>query len=56
MSNLKTLMQAEAKAHRALMNDPRCLADPKAEHTPAILAAWEAAADALRAHRQQIAA
>lgn len=51
-TELQELDRKEAKAHRALMNDPRPMADPTATHTPEILAAWEAAADACRAYRE----
>ena len=37
---LRAAMQAEAKAYRALMNDPRVIADKTASHTPELLAAW----------------
>jgi ferric-dicitrate binding protein FerR (iron transport regulator) len=42
------LVKEERAAWRALMNDPRVIADPKSEHTPEIKARWEAAADAHR--------
>ena len=48
---LKNLMAAEKKAWKALMNDPRVIADPRAEHTPELKAAWEAAAEAERIYR-----
>lgn len=49
---LKDLMKAERAAWKALMNDPKVLANPKAEHTPEIKKAWESAADAERAYRE----
>lgn len=50
---LNQLMKAEDEAWKALMNDPRVLADPEASHTPEIKARWEAAADAEYAYRQK---
>jgi hypothetical protein len=49
---LKDLIKEERAAWKALMDDPRVLADPKAEHTPEIKARWEAAADAEREYRE----
>ena len=48
------LVREERAAWRALMNDPRVIADPRSEHTPEIKARWEAAADAHRAAYQQL--
>ena len=48
------LVREERAAWRALMNDPRVLADPTSEHTPEIKTRWEAAADAHFAAVQQI--
>lgn len=48
---LQNLMKAERKAYRALLNDPRVLADLTATHTPALKKAWEDAADAEFAYR-----
>lgn len=50
---LSQLIKAEADAWNALMNDPRVIADPTAEHTPEIKARWEAAAEAERAYRAE---
>ena len=48
---LKNLMKAESAAWGALMNDPKVLADSNATHTPELLQAWRAAADAVHAYR-----
>lgn len=45
---------AEAKAYRALMDDPRVIADPTAAHTPELLKAWDDACAAEFAVRQRI--
>ena len=45
---------AEAKAYRALMNDPRVIADPKATHTPELLKAWNDACAVEFSVRQRI--
>jgi len=52
MTDLAALMKAERKAYRALMNDPRVIADPRATHTPELWAAYEAAAKAERNFRE----
>lgn len=52
-SELQRLMKEERAAWRAMMNDPKPMADPNAPHTPAIRARWEAAADAEYAYREQ---
>ncbi len=49
---LKELQKAERAAWKALMNDPRPMADPNAPHTPEIKARWEAAADAEYEYRK----
>lgn len=51
---LKTLMQAERSAYRALMNDQAVIANPKATHTPALWQAYEQAAAAEREFRAQV--
>ena len=45
---------AEAKAYRALMNDPRVVANPKATHTPELIKAWNDACAVEFAVRQRI--
>lgn len=50
---LQKLMKNERAAWKALMNDPAVIADPKALHTPALREAWERAADAERAFREE---
>ena len=47
---------SEAKAYRALMNDPRIMADKTATHTPELLAAWNDACAAEYAVRERIEA
>ena len=49
---LKDLMKAEAAEYKALMNDPKVLADPTATHTPELKLAWETAADNECAYRE----
>lgn len=51
IETLKILKTATNKAHRALLNDPKVLADPTATHTPSLYAAWTNAADAECAFR-----
>jgi hypothetical protein len=55
-AHLDALKNAERKAYRALMNDPRVTADPRATHTPEIWAAYADAADAEARYREQIGA
>ena len=49
---LKDLMKAERKAYRALMNDPKVIADPKSTHTPSLIKAWDEACAAERSFRE----
>jgi hypothetical protein len=51
-ATLKNLMKIERRAFKTLLNDPRCLADPTAPHTPELKKAWEDAADAEHAYRE----
>ena len=53
-AQLEAVKKSERKALRALMNDPRVIADPTATHTPELRQAWEAAANAEREYRTQI--
>lgn len=48
MNTTEQLEAAETTAWEALLNDPRVIADPTAEHTPELKKAWEDACDALR--------
>ena len=49
---LNKLMKSEAKAYRALMNDPKVIADPKSTHTPSLVKAWDEACAAERNFRE----
>ena len=51
IETLKVLKAASDKAWRALMNDPKVLADTTTTHTPEIEQAWKNAADAECAFR-----
>lgn len=51
-ATLKNLMKIERRAFNALLNDPRCKADPSSAHTPELKKAWEDAADAEYAYRE----
>lgn len=53
---LAELQRAENTAYEALMNDPAVIANPMVRHTPELLEAWEAAAEAERLFRENMEA